>query len=168
MKDTMVFKHKILVIKSAMIHHHVIYTKIIGCMFSYHVYGAYITMFFPQNLPRVWFQTKNSLGKSCRDVCAQVTMSAMSILTCYFRGNYWGYGINNYFFSWSKLPRCFCVSYHAEVCMLPCYLGRSYRGMFSTTFSPGSKSKHDICMWIINSTVHTLAFYLRVSYQKCS
>ena len=70
MKDTMVFKRKILVIKSAMIHHHVIYTEIIGCMFSYYVYGAYITMLFPQNLPRVWFQTKISLGKSCTVVCA--------------------------------------------------------------------------------------------------
>ena len=29
----MVFKRKMLVIKSAMIHHHVIYTEIIGCMF---------------------------------------------------------------------------------------------------------------------------------------
>ena len=45
--------------------------KLARCLyFSYHVYGAYITMFFPQNLPRLWFQTKNSLGKSCPDVCA--------------------------------------------------------------------------------------------------
>ena len=38
MKDTMVFKRKILVIKSAMIHHHVIYTEIIGCMFFNNFY----------------------------------------------------------------------------------------------------------------------------------